>query len=127
MKKIMLFVSAVFMVIALASCGGKKAAVATNRVYDDNSLKIQKGASATNNYKIIAGQERIEPYTISERKRLKGLTLDEAKEKVLQEAVIARGCAMIIEPNYSYDMKGKNIVRITVVGYPGNYNFEKDK
>ncbi|MBQ8889849.1 MAG: hypothetical protein IJY59_10270 [Bacteroidaceae bacterium] len=127
MKKIMFFASVALMAITLSACGGKKAAVSTNRVFDDNSLKIQKGASATNSYKIIAGQERIEPYTISDRKRLKGLTLEEAKEKVLQEAVIARGCAMIIEPNYSYDMKGKNVVRITVVGYPGNYNFEKDE
>lgn len=127
MKKMMVFANAVLMAVAFASCGSNKAAVATNKGFDDNSLKIQKGASASNNYKIIAGQERIEPYTISDRKRLKGLTLPEAKEKVLQEAVIARGCAMIIEPNYSYDMKGKNIVRITVVGYPGNYNFEKDK
>lgn len=125
MKKIN-FLYLALLALSLSSCGSKKT-VATNKVYDDNSLKIQKAAAATNQFKIIAGEQRIEPYTISDRKRLKGLTLQEAKEKVLQEAVIARNCAMIVEPNYSYDMKGKNVVRITVVGYPGNYNFEKDK
>ena len=50
----------------------------------------------------------------------------EAEEKVLQEAVIANNCALIVEPNYMYDMKGKNVIRITVVGYPGHYDFGKD-
>ena len=92
----------------------------------ENALKINKAAAAVNNYKIIVGAERIAPYSIIDRKRLKGLTLEEAKDKVLQEAVIARGCAMIVEPNYSYDMKGKKVTRITVVGYPGYYDFAKD-
>jgi len=92
----------------------------------DKALNINKAAAAVNNYKIIVGEERIAPYSIIERKRLKGLTLNEAKDKVLQEAVIARGCAMIVEPNYSYDLKGKKVTRITVVGYPGYYDFGKD-
>lgn len=113
----------------MAGCASKST-LANNRVYDDNSLKIGKNASATNQYKIIVGKDRIKPYTIGvdkrDRKRLKGLTRREAEEKVLQEAVIANNCALIVEPNYMYDMKGKNVVCITVVGYPGYYNFDKD-
>jgi hypothetical protein len=127
MKKILVSTVMVMAIVALVSCGSNKSSVASNRMFDDNSLKIVKAAETTNSYNIIVGKERIQPYTISDRKRLKGLTLKEAQEKVLQEAVIARGCAMIVEPNYSYDMKGKRVVRITVVGYPGYYNFDKDK
>ena len=128
MKKANLLMWSLGLVVAfcMSSCSSHKAAQATNRMYDDNSLKIQKAASATNNYTIKVEKERIEPYTINDKKKLKGLTLKEAQEKVLQEAVIARGCAVIVEPNYMYDMKGKKVRRITVVGYPGYYNFEKD-
>lgn len=117
---------ALTMLIAMPSCRSHKAAVSTNRMYDDNSLKIQKNASATNNYTIKVDNQRIKPYTIRDKKKLKGLTLKEAQEKVLQEAVIYTGCAVIVEPNYMYDMKGKKVKSITVVGYPGYYNFEKD-
>ena len=113
----------------MTGCSSKKT-LTNNRIYDDNSLKIGKNATATNQYKIIVGKDRIKPYTIGndkkDRKRLKGLSRKEAEEKVLQEAVIANNCALIVEPNYMYDMKGKNVVRITVVGYPGYYDFDKD-
>lgn len=118
--------AAVVLTFALASCSTKRSSISTNRMYDDNSLKIQKNASASNNYTIKVEKERIKPYTINDKKKLKGLTLKEAQEKVLQEAVIQRGCAVIVEPNYMYDMKGKKVRSITVVGYPGYYNFEKD-
>lgn len=108
------------LVVILTSCHS------SGTMSSENALKINKAAAAVNNYKIIVSEERIAPYSIIDRKRLKGLTLEEAKDKVLQEAVIARGCAMIVEPNYSYDMKGKKVTRITVVGYPGYYDFAKD-
>ena len=129
MKKLSIIGSIVLGGFLLASCG--TTTKTTNRINDDNMLKIGKAASASNQYKIIVGKDRIKPYTIgnekNDRKRLKGLSLQEAKEKVLQEAVIANNCAIIAEPNYMYDMKGKKVIRITVVGYPGYYNFDKDE
>ena len=109
------------MVICLSSCRSSK------NVSGNNAISIGTRVIGENSYKIIVGEERIAPYTINNRKQLKRLSLQEAKDKVLQEAVIARNCATIVEPNYSYDMKGKKIVRITVVGYPGYYDFGKDK
>lgn len=121
MKRLFLFVFTMTLVVSLSSCRSSK------NVSGNNAINIGTRVIGENSYKIIVGEERIAPYTINNRKQLKRLSLQEAKDKVLQEAVIARNCATIVEPNYSYDMKGKKIVRITVVGYPGYYDFGKDK
>ncbi|MBQ6063397.1 MAG: hypothetical protein IJK87_07165 [Prevotella sp.] len=120
MKKIFLFYVMV-LTVCLSSCRS------SGNVSGNNAISIGTRVVGENSYKIIVGEERIAPYTINNRKQLKRLSLQEAKDKVLQEAVIARNCATIVEPNYSYDMKGKKIIRITVVGYPGYYDFGKDK
>lgn len=121
MKRTLLFVCAAAFVACLSSCHSSR------NVSGNNAISIGTNVVGENRYKIIVGEERIAPYTINDRKQLKRLSLQECKDKVLQEAVIARNCATIVEPNYSYDMKGKKIVRITVVGYPGYYDFGKDK
>lgn len=122
---VLLGAMALFSMSLLSSCSHSKS-TASNRVVDENSLRINKGASAANNYTIKIGEQRIKPYTINDKKKLKGLTLEQAQKKVLQEAVFASECAMIVEPNYIYEQKGRKIKSITVVGYPGYYNFEKD-
>ncbi len=121
MKRTFLFICAAALLCCLSSCRS------SGNVSGNNAISIGTSVVGENHYKIIVGEERIAPYTINDRKQLKRLTLQEAKDKVLQEAVIARNCATIVEPNYSYEMKGKKIVRITVVGYPGYYDFGKDK
>ena len=121
MKRFFFFVCTMTMVICLSSCRSSK------NVSGNNAINIGTRVIGENSYKIIVGEERIAPYPINNPKQFKRLSLQEAKDKVLQEAVIARNCATIVEPNYSYDMKGKKIVRITVVGYPGYYDFGKDK
>lgn len=121
MKHLISFVCVAALAVSLSSCRS------SGNVSGNNAISIGTSVVGENRYKIIVGEERIAPYTINNRKQLKRLSLQEAKDKVLQEAVIARNCATIVEPNYSYDMKGKKIVRITVVGYPGYYDFGKDK
>lgn len=121
MKHLISFVCVATLAACLSSCRS------SGNVSGNNAISIGTSVVGENRYKIIVGEERIAPYTINNRKQLKRLSLQEAKDKVLQEAVIARNCATIVEPNYSYDMKGKKIVRITVVGYPGYYDFGKDK
>lgn len=136
MKKLSI-IGGVVLAAALVTGCASKATVANNRIYDDNSLKIGKKATATNQYKIIVGEERVrfdygtannDDYKLRkmQTKRLKKLSRKEAEELVLQEAVIELGCALIVEPNYKYDMRGKKVVGITVVGYPGKYDFGKD-
>lgn len=111
-------------VVLLASCAPSKLTLNTNKGNDDNALKVQKSAVSENAFKIIPGKNRV-TYTINDRKRLRGLTLAQAKEKVLAEAVIEYNCAVIMDPNYSYDIKPfAGVQRITVSGYPAHYDFE---
>lgn len=121
-----MFVTALIMV----SCGSKKS-LTNNRNYDDYGIKVQTTAVSQNAYKIKPSSKRVsytipDPRNKKDKKRLKGLTLEEAKEKVLSEAIIEHKCALILQPNYSYDLKGKKVVRITVYGYPAEYEFPEE-
>ncbi len=53
--------------------------------------------------------------------KLKGLKQEEAEELALTEAVIVNRCAMLINPQYTFLKDGKNILRVTVYGFPAYY------
>ncbi len=55
------------------------------------------------------------------RTKLKSLSLREAEELALREAIIKNGCAAIFNPQYTNLMKGKRVLRITVYGFPAVY------
>lgn len=53
--------------------------------------------------------------------KLNGITLDQAKKLALEEAAIKNNCARIISPKFSHLKKGKQILRVTVFGFPARY------
>lgn len=53
--------------------------------------------------------------------KLNGLSLAQAKKVALEEAAIKNNCARIISPKFSHLKKGKQILRITVFGFPARY------
>lgn len=53
--------------------------------------------------------------------KLNGLSLDQAKKMALEEAAIKNNCARIISPKFSHLKKGKQILRVTVFGFPARY------
>lgn len=55
------------------------------------------------------------------RIKLNGLTLNQAKKVALEEAAIKNNCARIISPKFSHLKKGKQILRVTVFGFPARY------
>lgn len=55
------------------------------------------------------------------RLKLNKISLEQAKELALQEAVIKNNCARLISPKFSHLKKGKQILRITVFGFPARY------
>lgn len=59
--------------------------------------------------------------TIEGKIKLKGLSLEQAKKMALDEAAIKNNCARIISPKFSHLKKGKQILRITVFGFPATY------
>ena len=52
---------------------------------------------------------------------LEGRTLEQAKKLALEDAAIKNNCARIISPKFSHLMKGKQILRVTVFGFPARY------
>ena len=55
------------------------------------------------------------------RLKLYRLSLARAKSLALREAVMMNRCAKIVNPQYTQLMKGKQVLRITVYGFPAIY------
>lgn len=87
--------------------------------------------NSNNEYDLIVADKGVE-YTIDYstpdgRLKLKKITLEQAKELVNAEAAIKYNCAMLVRPKYTFLKDGKQILRITVFGFPANYkNAQKD-
>lgn len=84
-----------------------------------------------NEYDLNVAEQGIE-YTIDYstpegQLKLKKISLSAAKELVNAEAAMKYNCAMIVRPKYTFLKDGKQILRITVFGFPANYkNAAKD-
>ena len=59
--------------------------------------------------------------TAEGRAKLNKLSLAEAKSLALREAVMISKCAKLVNPQYTQLMKGKQVLRITVYGFPAVY------
>lgn len=53
--------------------------------------------------------------------KLNGVSLAQAQQIALEEAAIKNNCARIISPKFSHLKKGKQILRVTVFGFPARY------
>jgi hypothetical protein len=53
--------------------------------------------------------------------KLRKLSLSQAKDLALTEALIQYQCAVLFNPQYTYLTKGNKVLRITVYGYPARY------
>ena len=81
--------------------------------------------SRHNIYDLVIADQGIQ-YTIDYsspdgRIKLKNISLAEAKKMVLSEAAMVNNCAMIVRPKFTFLKEGKQILRITVFGFPANY------
>lgn len=59
--------------------------------------------------------------TASGKAKLKGLTLDQAKELILVEAIMHAKCATIFQPQYTQVMKNGKVLGIKLYGFPARY------
>lgn len=53
--------------------------------------------------------------------KLKNLSLDEACDLVLIEAIMANKCATIFNPQYTHLVHKGKVLRVTLYGYPARY------
>jgi len=85
--------------------------------------------STTNEYDLDISQEPVEYIiditTPDGAAKLRGLSLREAEELVLREAVIKSKCALLFNPQYTHVKKGKRILRVRVYGFPAVYKNQK--
>lgn len=57
--------------------------------------------------------------------KLKGLSLRQAEDLALREAVMQSKCALLFNPQYTHVKKGKCILRVKVYGFPAVYKNQK--
>lgn len=59
------------------------------------------------------------------RLKLNKLSLAQASELALVEAIMANQCATLFNPQYTHLVKGGKVLRITVYGYPARYKHKQ--
>lgn len=126
MNKIVLFILEVTLAITLTNCGlgspkSGGSGITGHEAYTE-SISI-------NNMDLDVDSEGI-TYTIDistqeGRMKLKGLNLNQAKELALQEAAMINNAARIVSPKFTHLKEGKDILRITVFGFPARYKNSK--
>lgn len=117
--KILIFISAILLI--QTSCSSTKSGTRTSNAYQTPTTHIK----SFNDYDLEVSQDGI-TYTIDistpeGKTKLKNLSLHEAEELALTEAVIKYNCAMLVNPQYTNLMKGKRVLRITVFGFPAKF------
>ncbi len=123
-KSILLLMGAGFALLTLNSCRTSSGA------HGKNASMISKTLLRTDNeYDLDVSNEPIEYVidvtTAEGAAKLRGLSLKQAEDLALREAVIKNKCALIFNPQYTNVMKGKRVLRVRVYGFPAIYKNQK--
>ena len=121
------FVAVTFLSIALSSCSTARTGAHSNNAYHDPRTYIE----SFNDYALDVEPEGVS-YTIDistpeGAAKLNKITLAEAENLALTEAVIKYNCAMLVNPQFTNLMNGKRVLRISVFGFPARYKARPDK
>lgn len=121
MRSISLLTLIVSIIVGLSSCSPK----ISTRLTRGSGVEVKNKTVSINRMTMDVDEEPIE-YTIniateSGRAKLKNLSLEEAEDLALEEAIMSNKCAALFQPHYShYTYKGK-VLRVTVYGFPARY------
>ena len=66
-------------------------------------------------------QMLIDVSTPDGRAKLHKLSLRQAEDLALTEALMKNNCAALFNPQYTHLKKGKKVLRVTVYGFPARY------
>ncbi len=124
MKKYIFIIGIVIASLSVSSCR------TTAGGYGQNASMISNTKLETfNEYDLDVSENPIEHMidisTPSGKAKLNKLSLKQAQELVLREAVMKSKCALLFNPQYTYVKKGKRILRIKVYGFPAVYKNQK--
>ena len=115
-------------VLAVVSCGGVRDEV-SGSTSNNSYIAPTTSVSSYNSYDLEVSEESVS-YTIDistpeGKTKLRNLSLREAEQLALTEAVVVNKCAMIINPQYTHLKKGDRVLRVTVYGFPAKYKNQK--
>lgn len=111
----------------LTSCSTARTGAHSNNAYRAPVTYIE----SMNDYALDVDPEGIS-YTIDistpeGASKLNKISLAEAENLALTEALIKYNCAMLVNPQFTNLMNGKRVLRITVFGFPARYRARPDK
>lgn len=117
----------VLLILSVSSCSTTKSGTRTSNAYQTPTTHIK----SFNDYDLDVSSESV-TYTIDistpeGKAKLKNLSLREAEELALTEAVIKHNCAMLVNPQYTNLMRGNRVLRITVYGFPAKFKNSEQK
>ena len=130
MKKIIfsqVIIGASIIAAVMSSCSTARTGAHSNNAYHAPRTYIE----SFNDYALDVEPEGVS-YTIDistpeGAAKLNKITLAEAENLALTEAVIKYNCAMLVNPQFTNLMNGKRVLRITVFGFPARYKARPDK
>lgn len=120
MRHLLLFGMELILLAGLSSCSPKISTrtlnayttVATNNVsYNELTMDLDDNP-ITYTFDISTKEGQM---------KIRKLSLDEACELALVEAIMANKCATIFQPQYTHLVQNGKVLRVTIYGYPARY------
>lgn len=126
MKKILSYLFVCLFIYVFSSCTTARTGAHSNNAYRAPVTYIE----SMNDYALEVDSEGI-TYTIDistpeGASKLNKISLKDAENLALTEAVMKYNCAMLVNPQFTNLMNGKRVLRITVFGFPARYKARPD-
>ena len=108
-----------------ASCSTTKTGSHTNNAWSTVRPDIESYNELTMALDPTGVTYTIDVSTAEGRLKLHKLSLPEAEQLALTEALMYYNCATLFNPQFTHLKKGKDILRVTVYGYPARYKHKQ--
>lgn len=123
--KIIIFSMIAIATLAICSCRTTRYGSTNRNASNTVKAKLESYNELTMDLAKDAITYTIDVSTVEGRIKLNKLSLRQAEELALTEAVMNNNCAALFNPQYTHLKKGKKILRVTVYGFPAYYKHKK--
>lgn len=119
--KLLTAVAIIATAMAATSCRSLRSGSTSRNASNTVKAKISSYNELTMDLAPDAITYTIDVTTPDGKIKLHKLSLRQAEELALTEAVMANNCAALFNPQFTHLKKGKKILRVTVYGFPAYY------
>jgi len=119
--KLITFAITATAILVLTSCRTMRTGSNSRNASNTVKAKIESYNELTMDLSPDAITYTIDVSTAEGRIKLNKLSLRQAEELALTEAVMNNNCAALFNPQYTHLKKGRKILRVTVYGFPAYY------